>query len=160
MEATTEVGARTVAVVRTAAVARTVVVVRTAAEVRTVRTAAVKARARARLQQHVEDVGVRLLDLVEQHDGVRVPPHGLRELAARLVPDVAGRRAGEARDGVRLHVLRHVNAHLRAEEIGAKGRWGVRASAQWTNVHNTVDVGGAAATGGARGGRTIAFSAP
>ena len=49
------------------------------------------------LQQDVEDLGVRLLDLVEQHDGVRAAAHGLGELPALLVADVAGRRADEPR---------------------------------------------------------------
>jgi len=43
------------------------------------------------LQQRVEDVGVGLLDLVEQHDGERLAAHGLGELAALLVAHVAGR---------------------------------------------------------------------
>ena len=47
------------------------------------------------LQQDVEDLGVRLLDLVEQDHGVRAPPHGFRQLAALLVADVAGRCADE-----------------------------------------------------------------
>ena len=51
---------------------------------------------------------VRLLDLVEQHDRVRAPPHGLRELPPLVVADVARRRADEPRDGVLLHVLAHV----------------------------------------------------
>ncbi len=65
------------------------------------------------LQQHVEDVGVRLLDLVEQHDRVRAAPHGLGQLAALLVADVAGRRADEPRHRVLLHVLGHVDADHR-----------------------------------------------
>jgi hypothetical protein len=32
------------------------------------------------LQQHVEHVVVRLLDLIKQHHAVRLAPHGLREL--------------------------------------------------------------------------------
>ena len=71
------------------------------------------------LQQDVEDVGMRLLDFVEQDDGVRLAAHGVRELAALLVADVARGRADHARDGVLLHVLRHVEADdgvLRAEE--------------------------------------------
>ena len=47
------------------------------------------------LQQHVEDVGVRLLDLVEQHDRVGPPADRLGQLAALLVADVAGRRADQ-----------------------------------------------------------------
>ena len=65
------------------------------------------------LQQRVEHVGVRLLDLVEQDDRVRPAAHGLGELAALLVADVAGRRADEPRHGVLLHVLRHVDADHR-----------------------------------------------
>ena len=65
------------------------------------------------LQQHVEDVRVRLLDLVEQHDGVRTPPHRLGELAAGLVADVAGRRADQPGHRVLLGVLAHVDADHR-----------------------------------------------
>ena len=53
------------------------------------------------LQEDVEDVAVRLLDLVEEDDGVGAPADGFGELAAFLVADVAGRRADEAGDGVR-----------------------------------------------------------
>src|ERR1043165_9681457 len=63
------------------------------------------------LQHHVEDLGMRLLDLVEEHDRVRPPSDRLGELPALLVTDVARRRADETRDGVALHVLRHVDAH-------------------------------------------------
>ena len=49
------------------------------------------------LQQDVEHLGVRLLDLVEQHDGVGPAPDGLGELAALVVADVARGRADEAR---------------------------------------------------------------
>ena len=45
------------------------------------------------LQQDVEDVRVRLLDLVEEDDGVRRAAHGLGELAALVV----ARRIREAR---------------------------------------------------------------
>ncbi len=38
------------------------------------------------LQQNVEDIGMRLLDLVEQHDRIRALTHGLRELAALVEP--------------------------------------------------------------------------
>src|SRR4051794_11600735 len=76
------------------------------------------------LQEDVEDVRVGLLDLVEQEHAVRLPAHGLRQLAALVVPDVAGRRADQARDGVLLHVLGHVDAHHRVlvaeEELGER----------------------------------------
>ena len=61
------------------------------------------------LQEDVEDLGVRLLDLVEQDDRVRPPAHGLGELAALVVADVAGRRADQARHRVPLLVLGHVD---------------------------------------------------
>ena len=65
------------------------------------------------LEQHVEHVRMRLLDLVEQHDRIRLAPHGLGEIAALLVADVARRRADQPRDGVLLHELRHVDADHR-----------------------------------------------
>ncbi len=61
------------------------------------------------LQQDVEDVGVRLLDLVEQDDAVRPSPDGLGQLTALVVADVAGRCPDEPGDGVLLHVLGHVD---------------------------------------------------
>ena len=76
------------------------------------------------LQQHVEDLGVRLLDLVEQDHRVRPPPHGLGELPALLVADVAGRGTDQPRHGVLLAVLRHVDAHHRLlvveQELGER----------------------------------------
>src|SRR5581483_2138395 len=62
------------------------------------------------LEEDVEDVVVRLLDLVEQDHAVRLPADGLGELPALLEADVSGRRADQTRDGVLLHVLRHVEA--------------------------------------------------
>ena len=74
------------------------------------------------LQQRVEDVGVSLLDLVEQHDGERLAAHLLGELATLVVADVAGRRADEAADRVLLLVLRHVEGDQRGlvaeQELG------------------------------------------
>src|SRR5581483_1072536 len=63
------------------------------------------------LQQDVEDLGVRLLDLVEEDHAVRLAAHDLGELAALFVPDVAGRRADQARHVVPLHVVGHVDLH-------------------------------------------------
>mmetsp|Transcript_6278 Transcript_6278/g.15188 ORF Transcript_6278/g.15188 Transcript_6278/m.15188 type:complete len:423 (+) Transcript_6278:934-2202(+) len=56
---------------------------------------------------------MRLLDLVEQHHRVRVPPHRFAQLPPRLVANIPGRRPREPGDGVRLHVLRHVDPHHR-----------------------------------------------
>ena len=76
------------------------------------------------LQQRVEHVGVGLLDLVEEHHGERLAPHGLGELAALLVADVAGRRADEPADRVLLHVLGHVERDQRLlvaeQELGER----------------------------------------
>ena len=63
------------------------------------------------LQQHVEHVRVRLLDLVEQDHGIRPAAHRLGEIAALLVADIARRRADQPRHGVLLHELGHVDAH-------------------------------------------------
>src|SRR4051794_808676 len=77
------------------------------------------------LQERVEDVGVRLLDLVEEHDAVGLAPHGLGELAALLVADVTGRGAHQPADGVALLVL----AHVEADDVvlGVEQRRGERA---------------------------------
>ena len=72
------------------------------------------------LEQHVEDVRVRLLDLVEQHDRVRPAADLLREHAAFLVADVAGRGAEETGHRELLHVLGHVHTDQRvlvAEQV-------------------------------------------
>jgi hypothetical protein len=62
------------------------------------------------LQQHVEDIRVRLLDLVEQDHAVRLATHGFGQVAALFVADVARRRADQAGDGMLLHELAHVDA--------------------------------------------------
>ena len=78
------------------------------------------------LEERVEDVGVRLLDLVEQDHGVRPAADGLGELAALVVANVARGRADQAGHGVLLHVLGHVEAHHRVlvveEELGKGSR--------------------------------------
>src|ERR1035441_2668274 len=78
------------------------------------------------LQEDVEDVGVGLLDLVEQQHRVGLAPDRLGQLAALVVADVAGGRADEPRDGVLLHVLGHVDPDQRLvvaeEELGERAR--------------------------------------
>ena len=61
------------------------------------------------LEQDVEHLRMGLLDLVEQDDGVRTPAHCLRELAALVVADVAGRRAQQSCHRMLLGVLAHVD---------------------------------------------------
>ena len=71
------------------------------------------------LQQHVEDVRVRLLDFVEQQHGVRLLGDGLGQQAALVEADIARGRANQAADGVALHVLRHVEAdQVHAHDVG------------------------------------------
>ena len=71
------------------------------------------------LEEHLEHVRVRLLDLVEQEHRVRRLRDRLGEQAAAIEADVAGRRADEPRDGVPLLVLAHVEAdEPDAERLG------------------------------------------
>jgi small-conductance mechanosensitive channel len=71
------------------------------------------------LQQHVEDVRVRLLDLVEQQHRVRLLRDRLGQQAALVEADVARRRADQAAHRMALHVLAHVEAdQLDAEDVG------------------------------------------
>ena len=56
---------------------------------------------------------MRLLDLVEQDHLIGPAAHGFGQHAAFLVADIARRRADQARDGVLLHELAHVDAHHR-----------------------------------------------
>ena len=55
------------------------------------------------------DVGVRFLDLVEEHHAVWTAPDRFGQDASLAVADVSGRRALERRDGVRLLELAHVD---------------------------------------------------
>ena len=67
-----------------------------------------------------------LLDLVEEDHLVRPAADRLGQLAALLVPDVAGRRPDQARHGELLHVLAHVDpGHRRVvveQELGQRAR--------------------------------------
>src|SRR5438270_2447999 len=60
------------------------------------------------LEQDVEDVRVRLFNLVEEDHGEWAPAHRLGELAALVVADVARRRTDQPGHRVALLVLRHV----------------------------------------------------
>ncbi len=60
------------------------------------------------LQQRVEHVGVRLFDLVEEHDRERLAANGLGQLATLVVAHVPGGRTHESAHGVLFHVLGHV----------------------------------------------------
>ena len=78
------------------------------------------------LKQDVEDVGMRLLDFVEEEHRVRPAPHLLGELARLLVADIAGRGADEPRDRMSLLELAHVETDHQAlvaeEDLGERPR--------------------------------------
>src|SRR5882762_5613258 len=78
------------------------------------------------LQQYVEDIRVRLLDFVEQHDAVRSTLHTFCELSAFLVADISWRRADELRDRVLLHELGHIEADQRLLAAEHELRQGAR----------------------------------
>ena len=61
------------------------------------------------LEQDVEDLRMRLLDLVEQDHAVVLAPDGFGQLAALVEADVAGRRPDQPRHVVALHELAHVD---------------------------------------------------
>ncbi len=63
------------------------------------------------LQQHIEDIGMRLLDFVEEHDLIGPAAYSLCERAALFIADIARRCADETGDRMLLHVFRHVEAH-------------------------------------------------
>jgi len=68
------------------------------------------------LQEHVEQIRMRLLDLVEQEHAMRMLVDAVGEQPALVEADIAGWRADQPRHGVALHVFRHVEAdHLDAE---------------------------------------------
>ena len=60
------------------------------------------------LQERVENVGVGLLDFVEEHHAERLAPHLLSQLTTVFEPDESGRGTKQARDGVFFAVLAHV----------------------------------------------------
>ena len=76
------------------------------------------------LQQNRGDVGVRLLDFVEEHDAVGTAAHRFGELPRLVVAGVARRRAEQSRDGVRFGELGEVDAHERG--FAAEERFGER----------------------------------
>ena len=71
------------------------------------------------LQKDVEQVGMRLLDLVQQQHAMRMLVDAVGQQAALVEADVARRRADQAAHRVLLHVFRHVEAQeLDAHQVG------------------------------------------
>ena len=95
------------------------------------------------LQQHVEDIRMRLLDFIEQNDRVRAPADGFRELSALVVTHVTGRCADHASHGMFFHVLAHVEADHRlliVEEKLSQRAGGFRlADARWPEEDERPD---------------------
>ena len=60
------------------------------------------------LQQQVENIRVRLFDLIEQQDRMRVLVDLLGQQTALVEADVARRGTDQTRHGVAFHVLRHI----------------------------------------------------
>ena len=61
------------------------------------------------LQEQMHDIRVGFFHFIEKDHRIRAAAHGLAELTAFLVPDIAGRRADEAGGGELFHVFRHVD---------------------------------------------------
>ena len=75
------------------------------------------------LQKHVEHVGVRFLDFIEQNDGIGFSSYLFGKLTALVKPDIAGRRTHKTGNGVFLHVFGHIEPDHRvfvAEHGGRK----------------------------------------
>ena len=64
-------------------------------------------------KQDIEYFRVRLLDFIEEDNGIRLATHFLGQLTAFLVADISRRRSDETRRGMLLHVLGHVDPHDR-----------------------------------------------
>ena len=62
------------------------------------------------LQKEVEDLWVRFLDLIEEHDAVGVSSNRFGKLTALIVSDVPWRGSDQSGNGKPLHVFRHVDS--------------------------------------------------
>ncbi|EAQ03151.1 63 kDa protein [Pseudooceanicola batsensis HTCC2597] len=95
------------------------------------------------LEEDLVDIGVRLLDLVEQHDRVGLAPHRLGQDAAFAIADIARRRALERTDGMRLLVFRHVDGDdvlfAAIEHLGQRQRGFGLADARGAGEHEDPD---------------------
>ena len=71
------------------------------------------------LQKDVVDIRMRLFDLVEQRDTMRVLIDTVCQLTTLVETDIARGRPDQAADGVLFHVFRHVEAQqLNAQRVG------------------------------------------
>ena len=75
------------------------------------------------LQEHIEDIRMGFLHLVEEDYGERLSANGLCELTALIVTNISRRRSDQTGDGEFLHILAHIDAHhivLIIEKVGGK----------------------------------------
>ena len=63
------------------------------------------------LQQNVEYIRMRFLDLIEQNNRIRFSAHCLGKLTALLVAYVSRRRSDQTGDGVFFHVFTHIDSN-------------------------------------------------
>src|SRR5258706_9166616 len=91
------------------------------------------------LQEHVENVGISFLDLVEQHNLIGAAANGLGEGASLFISDIPRRGADEPRNRVLFHVLRHVDADhgvlVIEEESSQSSRKFCLADPGWSKKH-------------------------
>ena len=83
------------------------------------------------LQEDVEHVGMGLLNLIEQHDGVGLAAYGLGQLTTLIVAYIARRCTNETGDTVLLLIFRHIDTRhhgLVVEEVVGQrlGEWRAR----------------------------------
>ena len=69
------------------------------------------------MKQNIQHVRVSLFQLVEQNDGIGLAADLFRQLARLVIADIAGGRADELRDGVALHVFRHIQPDERIDGV-------------------------------------------
>src|SRR3546814_260408 len=75
------------------------------------------------LKQDVEQIGMRLFDLVQQQHAMRMLIDRIGQKPALIEADIARRRADQAADRMPLHILRHVETGDRnAEDRGELAR--------------------------------------
>src|SRR5688572_18841710 len=88
------------------------------------------------LEEDVVDIRMRLFDLIQKNDGIRIALHALRELASLFVAHVPGRRSDQFRHRVLFHELRHVETNQRffttEEELRQRPRHLRFADASWS----------------------------
>ena len=60
------------------------------------------------LQQQIENVGMRLFNLIKQDHLIRLAANSLGQNTALFITNVTGRRANQARDAVLFHEFTHV----------------------------------------------------